>query len=447
MTQLLRAWTMLACFSLSLSKEKRKSDCRKSVKVTTTLIYHTFFFLNTMSSSIFFRVSARQLNRSAIQSRANGVRFASTEASSPKQSSQIITGLASGTAVAVVFYGLYSFTPAGRVQSGINKAAKEAHDAYKEATKKLQSSTPDSKEAIDYVKDKAYQYAAFIPGGKSYVDTAFKDLDTLREGHGDEVDKIVNETYGKLQQASKGGLRTETFYNIMNVLREMSGKLGSVAADGFSDIADNHPGLKEKLGPGVDQLKSMGQNLGPEAKKQVDQTWDQIKDVLQGGLSMTSVNKIRSLIEEKTKEIKKLGEKAWDEGLNQAKPLLEKNPKIKQLVEENADALKQGNATELFQKVKDSVQSGNMDDLQSYISSTVQKAKKSAGGSFGGFEQYLNKLPGGSEILPKLSILTNLAEHKSKEAEQLVKETMEKLQEVISQQSKKAEDLVEDAKK
>jgi cell division septum initiation protein DivIVA len=393
-----------------------------------------------MSSRLFFTGQARH----AIRGRA-GVRFASTE--TPKHTSHIVTGVASGTAVAVAFYGLYKLTPAGRVHSGINSAAYDAHKAYKDATTKLQSSTPDTKQAIDYVKDQAYSYAAFIPGGRGYVDAAFKDLDTLREGHGDEVDKIVKETYSELQKISKGGLSTDTFSKILDALREMSVKLGGVAADGLSDLVGNHPELKEKLGPGVDQLKSMGQNLGPEAKKQVDQTWDQVKEIIQGGLSITSVSKVKSLIEEKTQEIKKLGEKAWDEGLKQAQPYLEKNPKIKQLVEENADALKQGNATELFNKVKDSVQSGNMDDLQSYISSTVDKAKKSAGGSFGGFEQYLNKIPGGSDIIPKLGVLSTLAQHKSEEAEKLLKETMEKLHGVVSEQSKKAEDIVNDAKK
>jgi cell division septum initiation protein DivIVA len=399
-----------------------------------------------MSSPMFFRASARQVNRSALQSRAH-IRFASTEA--PKQSSHLITGIASGTAVAIVSYGIYTFTPAGRVQSQINKAAYDANKAYKEATKKLQDSTPDTKQAIDYVKDKAYAYAAFVPGGRKYVDIAFKDLETLREGHGEEVDKIVSETYGQVQKASKSGLSTQTVTDILAALRDMSTKLGSVAADGFSDLVDNHPELKEKVGPGFDQLKSMGQNLGPEAKKQVDQTWDQVKEVLQGGLSFASVSKVKSLIEEKTKEIQKLGEKAWDEGLNQAKSQLDKNPKIKQLVEDNADALKQGNVTELFKKVKDSVQSGNMDDLQSYISSSVEKAKKSAsggGGSFGGFEQYLNKIPGASEIMPKLSVLSSLAGNKSEEAEKLLKETMEKLHQVVSQQSKKAEELAGNAK-
>lgn len=400
-----------------------------------------------MSSTILFRgQAARQLNRSAFRAH---VRFAATDAAPKASQSHVVTGVASGTAVAVVLYGLYKFTPAGRVQSQINSAAYEANKAYKEATKKLQANTPDTKQALDYVKESAYSYAAFIPGGRGYVDTAFKDLETLRDGHGEEVDKIVSETYTELQKISKGGLSTQTFTKILDALREMSKKLGAVAADGLSDLMDNHPQLKDKLGPGADQLKSLGQSLGPEAKKQVDQTWDQVREVLQGGLSLTTVSKVKSLIDEKTQEIKKYGEKAWSEGLKQAQPLLEKNPKIKELIEENADALKQGNAMELFKKVKDSVQSGNMDDLQSYISSTVDKAKKSAGGSggFGGFEQYLNKIPGGSEIMPKLSVLSSLAQHKSEDAEKLLKETMEKLHEVVSQQSKKAEQIVEDAKK
>ena len=93
--------------------------------------------------------------------------------------------------VLVAGYAMYSFSTAGRIHSSISKTANEANKYYNEATKKFQASTPDANEAIEYLKKTAYSYAVFIPGGRGYVDTAFKDLDTLREKHSDKVDGIL----------------------------------------------------------------------------------------------------------------------------------------------------------------------------------------------------------------------------------------------------------------
>lgn len=45
------------------------------------------------------------------------------------------------------------------------------------------------------------------------------------------------------------------------------------------------PRVRNKLRSSIEQLKNMGEQLGPEAKKKVDETWEQIKDILQGGVT------------------------------------------------------------------------------------------------------------------------------------------------------------------
>ena len=99
----------------------------------------------------------------------------------------------------------------------------------------------------------------------------------------------------------------------------------------------------------------MGENYGPEAKKQVDQTWQQLQEIMQTGFSAETLRKAQNLIEEKSELLRNMGKQAWDKGYDQVKPMLEKNPKVKQLIEENKDALMSGNAMELFQKAKDSL--------------------------------------------------------------------------------------------
>lgn len=334
----------------------------------------------------------------------------------------------------------------------VNGAAKDAALVYNRAANSLQAATPSADDAINYVKEFAYSYVAWIPGGRKYVDTAFKDLDTLRENHRDEVDKIINETYAEFQQVSKSGFSADTLTKATQALSNLSQKIGALAADAAQDLLDNHPQLKEQVGPRIQQLKSMGDQYGPDVKKEVDQTWAQVKELMAGGLSITSVNKARKMIEEKVEQVKKLGDEAWTKGLEQAKPYLDKSPEIKKLIENNADALKQGNAKELFEKLKSSVESGDSGDLEGYVNKAVEKAKAkgsevSSSWGFGGIDQYLKMIPSGGEILPKIQQLKEVAEKHKSEGEALLKETMEELQKVLEKQSGKAQAIVEKAAK
>ncbi|KAM0255748.1 hypothetical protein ACHAQJ_005418 [Trichoderma viride] len=357
-------------------------------------------------------------------------------------------GVIGGVAGAALFYGIYSFTPAGRTASKLNKAVKEAEKKYQEAAKKLQEKTPSSSQAVDSIKQFAYSYVGWIPGGRAYVDTAFKDWETVRKGHGEEADKIVNDAYKQFQDISKSSLSLETASRAYDVLADLAKKIASLAGDALSDVVDNHPQIKEKLGGNIDQLKQMGEQYGPEAKKQVDETWGQIKDIFAGGFSATSLAKARELIDEKVKQVQKLGDEAWKKGLEEAKPLLEKSPKVKELVEKNADTLKKGNAKEIFDKVRDAVKSGDLGDLDKYIKQAKQKVGDKANESgWGSLDKYLDKIPQGSEILSKLEDMGRIADEHKEEGEKLLKETMGDIQKVLEEKAKKAQDIVDSAKK
>ena len=226
--------------------------------------------------------------------------------------------------------------------------------------------------------------------------------------------------------------------------------LADLAGGAIGDILDNHPQLKEKVGGNVDQLKQMSEQYGPEAKKQVDETWKQVKDVMAGGLSASSLSKAKKLIDEKVEQVKKLGDEAWTKGLEQAKPYLDKNPKVKELVENNKDALKQGNAKELFEKAKSAIESGEFGGFEEYVNGAVEKAKSKGSeltGGWAGLDQYFKLIPSGSEILPKLKQLSEVAEKHKEEGEKLLKETMDEVKQVLQKKSEKAQDIVESAKK
>lgn len=223
-------------------------------------------------------------------------------------------------------------------------------------------------------------------------------------------------------------------------------ELGQLAADSASELLDNHPELKEKVGGNLDQLKSMADSYGPDAKKELDQTYSQIKDVLAGGVGVGTIAKIKELIESKVKKVQSLGDEAWKKGLEQAKPYLDKSPEIKEIVEKNADALKSSNLSDLWEKVK----SGNKEDLESYVKDAAEKAKKGGLSSFGQLgkeaEKYIKMIPGGSEIFPKLQKLQEVAKTHGKEAEKLLKETYDEIAKILEKKTAEAEKLGEKAK-
>ncbi|KPM36783.1 hypothetical protein AK830_g9785 [Neonectria ditissima] len=395
------------------------------------------------------RSSLPRAARSLRAPRRQQLRFQSTVTSSSSSSStsHFATGLAGGVAGAALFYGAYSFTPAGQTASKINKAAKEAEKTYQTAAKKLQEKTPSPDQAINYIKEFAYSYVGWIPGGRAYVDTAFDDWEKVRKNHREEADELVNEAYKKFQDVSKQGLSLETASKAYDVLADLSKKVASLAGDAVSDIIDNHPQVKEKLGGNIDQLKQFGDQYGPEAKKQVDDTWKQVKEIFAGGFGAASLEKARKLIEEKTEEVKKLGDEAWKKGLEQAKPLLDKNPKVKELVEENADALKQGNISELFEKVKSAADSGSLGDLEGYVKKATEQVKSKGSDGWVDVEKYLKMIPDGGSILEKLQQLREVADKHKEDGEKLFKETVEELKQVLDKKSDKAQKIVENAKK
>lgn len=403
-----------------------------------------------ISSRAATRLSLPQSRLALRAAKRQHVRFQSTSSTSSSSASSaaaangsIGVSFVGGMAGAALFYGIYSFTPAGRTASKLNKAVKEADKKYQEAAKMLQANTPSPSQAVDSIKQFAYSYVSWIPGGRGYVDAAFRDWETVRKEHGKEADKIVNDAYKQFQEISKSSLSLDTAARAFDVLADLAKKIANLTGDALADVVDNHPQLKEKLGGNIDQLKQMGEQYGPEAKKQVDETWRQVKDIFAGGFSASSLAKARELLDEKVQQVQKLGDEAWKRGLEEAKPLLDKSPQVKELLEKNADALKKGRMDEVLSKVRDAVKSGNVGDLESYIQQATQATQKGGGG----LETYLDKIPQGSEILGKLEDLGRVAEEHREEGEKLFKETVGEIQRVLEDKGKRARAILESGKK
>ena len=282
-----------------------------------------------------------------------------------------------------------------------------------------------------------------IPGARGYVDAFFDDLDTIHKKHGREVDNLVKEAYNEMKDnVSSEGMSIASAQKGWTVLQKYMNRLADLAGDASEDILNNHPALKEKLGGNIDQLKQLGENYGPEAKKQVDDTWNQVRDTLKSGVGAGTIPQIQSIIQDKTQKVREMGNKLWEQGMEKAKPLLDKSPEAKKLIEENKEQLKQGNVQELYENIKETAQSGNTDKLREYVNNTVSKAKKSASSaSTGGLEQYLSEIPGASEIVPQLTKMYRIAQDKGEEAEKIAKDTVKEIEDVLNRRVGQAQDL------
>lgn len=315
--------------------------------------------------------SARAIQAPTRQAlRTRQVRFASDNAGSSSGSNNhaLIGGLAGGAAAIGLGYGWYHFSGAKTAVNTMHQT-KQYYDGITNNIKgKFQDQTPAANDALNAIKQTALGYAAYVPGGKHYVNKAFEDIDMIKKQHSEEVDNIVREAYGELRDLSrKGGLTLSTATEAWDILSKHLQQLGSLAGDAAQDIANNHPELKQKFGGQFEQLQQLGDRLGPEAKKQVDETWGQIRDITKQGLQWDTADKIRKLVQEKAEKLQKMGDEAWDKGMENVKPMLEKKPEVKKMVEQNMDVLKGGNVTEAVEKVKSAAESGDTGDLQKYV--------------------------------------------------------------------------------
>lgn len=387
--------------------------------------------------------STRALGRSqALRATRRNTRSYATETPAPPAnhtSAGLIGGVAGGL---LVFVGGYAWYHTSGVKTFVN-TAHQTKSYFDKAFQKTKEAAPEPSQALQWLRETTLSYAALIPGAKSYVNTAFDDLDKIHEKHGSEVDSIVKDAYNELKDASKDGASMQTVASAWEILQKAMSRIASLAGDAADDILENHPELKEKVGSSLSELKNMGKQYGPEAQKKVDETWSQVQDIIKGGISFGTADKIRKLVQERTEDLKQFGDQAWKKGMEQAQPFLDKQPELKKMVEENKDKLLKGDLGQLWKQVQEAAKSGNTDDLQQFVKDQVSQAGGKAGG---GIDSLLGMIPGGSEIMPKLQQLQELSQKHGKDAERLVKEAVSDIQKILQEKTEEGKKIAEQAK-
>ncbi|KXG52238.1 uncharacterized protein PGRI_085220 [Penicillium griseofulvum] len=385
------------------------------------------------SSGIAARSARQRLQPNA---RFINSRFQSTAShSSTSGNPALIGGLAGGAAAFLTGYTWYHFSGAKTLVN----SSKQTQAYIDQAKKTITEKTPEPNEAFIWLKDTIKSYAVFIPGARGYVDTAFDDLDKIRKDHGKEFDEVVKNAYTELKELSnKEGLNIDSASKALNVLQKYLKQLFDLAGDATENVLSNHPEFKEKIGGSLDQLKKMGDAYGPQAKEEINRTWQQISSIAQRGMNADSVEEIKNLIREKKSKIEKLGDETWQKGFEEARQYLDKYPKLKEKVEDNADALKKGNTEDLWRLVKETASSGKTEDVEKYITDKVEQAKTSG---LGDLDKWLKMIPGGSSVIPQLQSLQAIAQKRGSEAEDVLRESVEEIHNVLKKRKEQVEKI------
>ncbi|KAL2840514.1 hypothetical protein BJY01DRAFT_20233 [Aspergillus pseudoustus] len=391
------------------------------------------------------RVARRQLygpSKARLQSTTSS---ASQQSASSGGNSAVVGGIAGGTVAFAAGYAWYHFSGA----KSVVKTVKETQNYANSVKQGIVKNAPEPDQALQWFRETTKSYAAFIPGARGPIDTAFDDLEKIREKHGGEFDAIMRDAYAEMKDLSKkGGANVDTAFKALQILQKHLNRLLDLSGDAAGDILDNHPKLKEKVGGSWDQLKEMGEAYGPQAKEEVNRTWEQVTNIVKKGASLDAVEEIKKLLQEKREKLQKLGDEAWQKGMDESKQYLDKNPKVKELVENNADALKKGNFTELWGLLKDSASSGKTEEVEKYVRDKVNRAKDTAQSTGAiDLDKWSNLVPGGSEILSQLQTLQILGEKKGKEAEDVLKDAAGELKEVLEKRKEQLEKIADEAKK
>jgi hypothetical protein len=117
--------------------------------------------------------------------------------------------------------------------------------------------------------------------------------------------------------------------------------ISDLAGDSADDILNNRPTLKNKLGGSIDRLKYMGDQFGPEAKKEAGPGHPQGRCWRWRSRAAAEIDSRQDPGDAEG------GRPGLAEELEQAKPYLDYSPKVRELVIQNEEILMQDILTEL----------------------------------------------------------------------------------------------------
>jgi hypothetical protein len=142
---------------------------------------------------------------------------------------------------------------------------------------KARESTQNPSETLRYLRNVAKSYVVFVPGASGYVDATFDTFDELHDTHKEDVEQILKEATDEIYKiAQDGSADAKTASRVYEILRKTTSQLQELSKKVGGSILDKSPALKATLGSGYDQLRSLAEKGGPEAKKILDDVTNQV---------------------------------------------------------------------------------------------------------------------------------------------------------------------------
>ncbi|KIP08392.1 hypothetical protein PHLGIDRAFT_127017 [Phlebiopsis gigantea 11061_1 CR5-6] len=374
-------------------------------------------------------------------------------------SSHLASGLAGGAAVLVGGYAWYHFS--GTKQT--LQTANSAHEYYQKAKSSIAEKAPKNpNEILDFLRTVTKQYAGVVPGASKYVDETFDAIDHLRDTHGEEFERILQETYDDVTHVleevkDKGvqGMDAATAGKLTNVVTKRLSELNElgkkVGGDALGKLEQSYPQIANTLGTSWSELKGLAERSGPEAKKMVDDTVTQLQDIMSKSKSMPdALNRAREVAQEKAQQVK---ETVW----SAAEKEVESNPELKKLLNENKGAFiaagsSLGSLGEVIERVKQVAKNGGDKQKIKELSEFIQdKVKESQGRGWEGLQSWVKSMPGGEEALKNLSdvdvqALIALSQSKGQDAKQLAEETYKDVLSLLKEKAGKAKKIADEGK-
>jgi len=172
--------------------------------------------------------------------------------------SHMAAGVAGGGVVILAGYAYYR-------SSGLQTAVQTSKEvkAYLQSTKdsvvdKTREAAKNPGQTLEALKGIVKSYVAFIPGSTVYVDSTFEQLEEIRESHGDEANKILQEITDDMSKAVSGGKADMTTASkVFESMRKGLLKLQELGKKVGGDALEKNPKAKEMYDGGITQLKGL----------------------------------------------------------------------------------------------------------------------------------------------------------------------------------------------
>ncbi|KAF8438307.1 hypothetical protein BGX38DRAFT_1144975 [Terfezia claveryi] len=443
-----------------------------------------------------------QLTRIAPARRPAGRRFQSTtirDWASDATQSPLVAGFAGGFVALAGVYIWYHVSGTAKVMKTLRSTA-ETVERMKETVKEKLSEAPASNQALKYIRNAARSYANLLPGeAKEKMDSAFDQLEDFASGpRAEEVQNLVNETYAEVRKIfNEGGFDAHTAEMLKDVLEDKGKKLRRLVGDVGQQLLDKTPGLQDALkrsgaGNALSDITKIAKETGPEATKVVQDMYRELEQLLEGqsltgaATDPTTIYKAVTIIQNKSDQVRRLGQKATEQAWNEAygdllsnkDGLLDLLPgNVRDFMKENAEGLKRaalqtgsvGGVYEVIGIIRRNAQNGEegAKKIKDYVGDKVKQVSSDKGGDMIGSsivgsggdnwdniisqaENYLRQIPGGdklSETIPKARDIMELFQYRSPQARRLAEETMREVSDVLNRKVEEAKRLANEVAK